>query len=105
MTKGISKAITNVKPMAGGVTLYQMMAGDYAYGDKGATDLMNFTHFYRKNGDVVQLGAPHKAYLGGLILTEEVEGNVPPVEPPPPTPAKKKAVWIVDGVTRYFTED
>ena len=87
--KGTAKQITNIKPMAGGVTIAQLQIGDYAFGDVGATDLMNFNHFYRASGLRVELGAPCKAWLGSgttaMKLENIAEPNVPPVEPPPPT--------------------
>ena len=98
--KGTAKAPANVKPMAGGVILYQMQIGDYAYGTVAGLDLVGFTHFYRKSGDKVELQTLHKAY--GLTFSNESEVVTPP---PPPVTEKRKAVWIVDGVTYNFTED
>ena len=83
--KGTAKTITNVKPMAGGATLYQMQVGDYAYGTVAGSDLINFTHFYHKSGDKVELQTLHKAY--GLTFSNEAEVTPPPpVDPPPTTP-------------------
>ena len=98
--KGTAKAPANVKPMAGGTVLYQMQIGDYAYGTVSGLDLVGFTHFYRKAGTVIELGSAHKAY--GLAMTNESEVVTPP---PPPVTEKRKAVWIVDGKSYFFTED
>jgi hypothetical protein len=80
--KGTAKALTNIKPMDGGATLAVMGVGDYAYGDKGTTDLTGFTHYYRA-GLKIELGKPCKAYLGNLTLTNEPEVII--VDPPEET--------------------
>ena len=98
--KGTAKAITNIKPMDGGVTIAQLQTGDYAYGTQGATDLMNFSHFYRKDNTKVELGKMCKAYLGNLILSNDAEPIVepPPVDPPiDPVPLEPDGIWEIDG--------
>ncbi len=103
--KGTAKAVTNVKPMDGGTALDTMLIGDYAFGTVGTTDLMGFDHFYRKNGAVVQLGKPCKAYKDNLIITNEAETNPPPVDPPPTNPPASHVVEVViDGVSVFRKE-
>jgi hypothetical protein len=98
--KGTAKAITNIKPMDGGVTIAQLQVGDYAFGTVGATDLMNFSHFYRKDNSIVQLGKPCKAYLGNLTTSSDVEPAVepPPVDPPvDPAPVEPPITLEIEG--------
>jgi hypothetical protein len=108
--KGTAHTITNVKPMAGGVTNYQLQVGDYVYGAVGTTDLMGFTHLYRKNGTIQELGTPHKAWSGGLTLTNETEpATPPPVDPPPPLPTADVDVRVnvspSTGLVTVFVTD
>jgi hypothetical protein len=82
--KGTARAITNIKPMAGGAAIAQLQIGDYVFGEQGPTDLINFTHFYRAGGERVELlvggvSALCKAFIGtNLTLSDEPEA-VPPV--------------------------
>jgi hypothetical protein len=85
--KGTAKAITNLKPMAGGVAIAQLPVGGWVFGAKGLTDLTGFDHFYRANGELVELAKTCKATLGNLILSNELETDTPPVDPPPVDPA------------------
>jgi hypothetical protein len=82
--KGIAKALTNIKPMLGGLTIAQLPIGGWVYGDRVPTDLVNFSHFYRADGTRVELtnsAGPVmcKCYIGNLTLVDEIEpGTIPP---------------------------
>jgi len=109
--KGIAKAITNIKPMAGGNAIAQLQVGGWVFGEKGTTDLMNFEHYYKPTGARVELGKPCKATLSNLILTNQVEDPPPPPPPPDPEPStgapKKVTVETDDGsiyVATQFTK-
>jgi len=84
--KGVAKANTNIKMMGGaGNTIATLQKDWYIYGDVGATDMMNFTHYYQVGGIKKDLGQPCKAILSNLTVTDEVEPGdvvVPPVDPP-----------------------
>jgi hypothetical protein len=76
-----------MKMMSGaGSTIATLQKDWYIYGDLGATDMMNFTHYYQVGGIKKELGQKCKATLGNLIVTDEIEpGDVvvpPPVDPP-----------------------
>lgn len=83
MTKGIANSSTNIKPMAGGAAIAVLQPGEYVYGEKGTTDITGFTHYYRANKTLVPLNTPCKATLANLILSNEVEPGIPPIDPPP----------------------
>jgi hypothetical protein len=89
MTKGTARVSTNLKPMAGGVAIAQLPVGGWVYGTKGATDLTGFDHFYKANGERVELvkngvSVMCKAYIGtNLTLKEEEEPTNPPPDPEP----------------------
>jgi hypothetical protein len=80
--KGTAKAITNLKPMAGGVAIAQLPVSGWVFGTKGTTDMTDFDHFYRANGERVELEKMCKATLGNLILSNESETTDPPTDPP-----------------------
>ena len=114
MAKGTAHAITNIKPMAGGAFIAQLLVGDYAFGVVGATDLTDFTHFYR-NGAKIELAingvsTACKATLGNLdIDPNAVETPVtpPPVDPPPVVPpvvTTHTVDVILDGVNVYHKD-
>ena len=84
--KATAKTATNLKPMAGGGAIATLPVGGWIYGDKGATDIINFTHWYRPTGQKMELGAPCKAFIGtNLVLSDEAEPGTQP-DPPPTTP-------------------
>lgn len=85
--KGVAKIITNIKPMAGGVAIAQLQAGDYVFGDYvfGNTDVVNFSHYYKASGAKIELGKLCKAYAANLVITNELEPAVTPPPDPEPT--------------------
>lgn len=100
---------SNVKPMAGGVAIAQLKSGDYVYGDVSSTgsDLINFTHFYRADGTLFELGTPCKVTVTNLVMVNEAEPGTPPVPDPTPTPTPAAAidhivVYFQDGTTQTF---
>ncbi len=77
----------NIKPMDGSAQLGVLTGGQYVFAELNvsATDLINFDHYYTELGVRVNLAKPCKVYIGSnILLTNEVEGEVPP--PPDPTP-------------------
>lgn len=85
----ITTGFANVKTMDGTAmpSPLAMQVGDYAFGVKSVTgsDLINFDHFYRKIGTIVELGKLCKANAANMVfdLTAVEPGTPPP--PPPPT--------------------
>ncbi len=96
MSKGtIFKEYANVKTMDGSpASGLRMEVGDYAFGDVSPTktDLINFDHFYRANGTLVNLGKPSKATAANMNITNESETPTPPDPNPEPTPPDPESV-------------
>lgn len=91
MTKGtINTGFANVKTMDGSAlpSPLAMQIGDYAYGTKSVTgsDLINFDHFYRKNGSRVDMQKLCKANAANMTFSEETEPGTPPDPDPDPVP-------------------
>lgn len=80
--KGKAKYPTNLKPIVGGAAIAVLEVGGYIFGTLGSTDLSGFTHYYTASDVKVELGTPCKAWAANLILTDEAEIIVPPVDPP-----------------------
>lgn len=90
MNKGTCKtgATANIKNIATGALLHQMIGGEVVYGDYSTlkTDLVNFSHYYNNSGVKVELGALAKVSIGtNLVIVENVTEPVTP--PPPPQPS------------------
>jgi hypothetical protein len=86
--KATAKYPTNLKStLSGGEVVKVMQKGDYLYGTAGATDMMDFYHYYLASSVMVELGKKCKAFIGtNLILTNEAEPTIPtdPIDPPTP---------------------
>lgn len=82
--KGTAKSatLTNVKPMAGGNAIYQLVGGQYVYGKYSTlkTDIIEFDHYYDAAGVIHDLGVLCKCSVGNLVVIEEQE---PGTDPPP----------------------
>lgn len=83
--KGIAKALVNIKPMAGGSAIDQMMIGEVVYGNLTSSgfDLIDINRVYKSDGVTIarELAVPCKVSAGSWI---NVGAGTEPTAPPPP---------------------
>lgn len=85
MKKGTQlSGYTNVKPMDGIGTTYQLQVNDSVYGNFSSTgsDIIDIQNVHRANGDIVPLGKSYKAAITNSMKVEDVTSEptgVPPV--------------------------
>src|SRR5688572_18139750 len=97
---------SNIKPMDGSAQLGVLTGGQYVFADlnASATDLINFNHYYTVDGLKVILAKPCKVYIGtNILLSNEVESEVPPPPPTVPSVNFDLHVQVRDGLPKSVT--